>query len=81
MLKSSGPPHRTYGFHYKYQVVRPVHGNNRSSEKNIKYTINTPWGKMLNYQCTVESGYDDMSLYDTSPIASNILWYQLIPSR
>jgi hypothetical protein len=28
---------------------------------------------------TVETGYNDIGLYDTSPIASDILWYQLIP--
>jgi hypothetical protein len=29
--------------------------------------------------CTVEPGYDDIGLYDTSPVAPDILWYQLIP--
>jgi hypothetical protein len=28
---------------------------------------------------TVEAGYNDIGLHDTSPIASDILWYQLIP--
>jgi hypothetical protein len=28
---------------------------------------------------TFESGYNDIGLCDTSPIASDILWYQLIP--
>jgi len=28
---------------------------------------------------TVEPGYNDVALYDTSPITSHILWYQLIP--
>jgi hypothetical protein len=28
---------------------------------------------------TVEPGYKDIGLYDTSSIASGILWYQLIP--
>jgi hypothetical protein len=27
----------------------------------------------------VEPGYNDIGLYDTSPITSDILWYQLIP--
>ena len=27
---------------------------------------------------TVEPGYNDIGLYDTSPITSDILWYQLI---
>jgi hypothetical protein len=27
---------------------------------------------------TVEPGYNDIRLYDTSSIASDILWYQLI---
>jgi hypothetical protein len=30
------------------------------------------------YENTVEPGYNDIALYDTSPIASDILWYQLI---
>jgi len=28
---------------------------------------------------TVEPGYNDIDLYDTSYIASDIVWYQLIP--
>jgi len=28
---------------------------------------------------TVEPGYNDIALCDTSPITSDILWYQLIP--
>jgi hypothetical protein len=28
---------------------------------------------------TIELGYNDIGLYDTSFIASDILWYQLIP--
>ena len=28
---------------------------------------------------TVEPAYNDIGLYDTSSIASDILWYQLIP--
>jgi hypothetical protein len=28
---------------------------------------------------TVEPGYNDIGLYDTSSTASDILWYQLIP--
>jgi hypothetical protein len=28
---------------------------------------------------TVKPGYNDIGLYDTSPTASDILWYQLIP--
>jgi hypothetical protein len=31
------------------------------------------------YNSTVEPGYNDTGLYDTSSIASDILWYQLIP--
>ena len=27
----------------------------------------------------VELGYNDIGLYDSSPIASDALWYQLIP--
>jgi hypothetical protein len=29
----------------------------------------------------VALGYNDLSFYDSSSIASNILWYQLIPRR
>jgi hypothetical protein len=28
---------------------------------------------------TVQPGYNDIGLYDTSSIASDILWYQLVP--
>jgi hypothetical protein len=28
---------------------------------------------------TAKPGYNDIGLYDTSPTASDILWYQLIP--
>jgi hypothetical protein len=28
---------------------------------------------------TVKPGYSDIGLYETLPIASNVLWYQLIP--
>jgi hypothetical protein len=38
------------------------------------YTVYT---HMLIY--TVEPGYNDIGLYDTSTIASDILWYKLIP--
>ena len=31
------------------------------------------------YAVTVELGYNDIGLCDTSSIASDILWYQLIP--
>jgi hypothetical protein len=31
------------------------------------------------YRNTVEPGYNDIDLYDTSPITSDIVWYQLIP--
>jgi len=27
---------------------------------------------------TVEPGYNDIGLYDTSPIASDFLWYQFL---
>jgi hypothetical protein len=33
--------------------------------------------KMIQY--TVDPGYNDIGLYDISSIASDILWYQLIP--
>jgi hypothetical protein len=32
-----------------------------------------------NKRNTVEPGYNDIGLYDTSLIESDILWYQLIP--
>jgi len=36
---------------------------------------------MLKYtEYTVKPGYNDIGLYDTPPIASDILWYQLIPN-
>jgi hypothetical protein len=28
---------------------------------------------------TVKPGYNDIGFYDTSPIMSDLLWYQLIP--
>jgi hypothetical protein len=31
------------------------------------------------YNTTVEPVYNDIGLYDTSSITSDILWYQLIP--
>ena len=31
------------------------------------------------FNSTVESGYNDIGLYSTLLIASDILWYQLIP--
>jgi hypothetical protein len=33
----------------------------------------------VHISCTVEPGYNDIVLCDTSSIASDILWYQLIP--
>jgi hypothetical protein len=30
---------------------------------------------------TVEPGHNDIGLYDTSSITSDILWYQLNPAR
>jgi hypothetical protein len=35
-------------------------------------------GKRLCSECTVEPVYNDIGLYDTSPITSDILWCQLI---
>jgi hypothetical protein len=34
--------------------------------------------KKIIFAYTVEPGYDDIGLYDTSLIALDILWYQLI---
>jgi hypothetical protein len=33
---------------------------------------------MKHYSNTAEPGYNDNGLYDTSPITSELLWYQLI---
>jgi hypothetical protein len=33
----------------------------------------------LTHQNTVKPGYNDIGLRDTSSIASDLLWYQLIP--
>jgi hypothetical protein len=30
---------------------------------------------------TLKPGYNDIGLGDTSPIASDVLWYQIIPHR
>jgi hypothetical protein len=35
--------------------------------------------ELQEYPIAVELGYNDIGLYDTSSIASDILWYQLIP--
>jgi hypothetical protein len=37
-----------------------------------------PLNTFKKYAYTVEPGYNDIVLYDTSPIESYILWYQLI---
>jgi hypothetical protein len=37
--------------------------------------------KTLALISTVEPGYNDIGLYDTSPIASDVLWYQLLLRR
>jgi len=34
---------------------------------------------ITNLAATDEPGYNDIGLYDTSSIPSDILWYQLIP--
>jgi hypothetical protein len=34
---------------------------------------------MMDWRNTVEPGYNDIDVYNTSSIASDILWYQLIP--
>jgi hypothetical protein len=31
------------------------------------------------FAVTMEPGYNDIGLWDTSPIVSDILWYKLIP--
>ena len=40
--------------------------------------INTEELLFLRNICKVEAGYDDIGLYDFSPMTSDILWYQLI---
>jgi hypothetical protein len=35
--------------------------------------------KLTGDKHTVKSGYNDFGLYETSSIASDLLWYQLIP--
>jgi hypothetical protein len=45
--------------------------------KNVFLNI-THWRQTHLFRA-VESGYNDTGLYDTSPIPSDILWYQLIP--
>jgi hypothetical protein len=37
--------------------------------------------RICSHVTTVEPGYNDIVLYDTSSIASDILCYQLIPPR
>jgi hypothetical protein len=37
------------------------------------------YGSEIFHLITVEPGYNDIGLYDTSSITSDILWYQLIP--
>jgi len=37
--------------------------------------------KMLIFQFTVELGYNNLSLHDTSAIVLYLLWYQLIPHK
>jgi hypothetical protein len=36
-------------------------------------------GYQSSFVYTVAAGYNDIGLYDTSSITSDILWYQLIP--
>jgi hypothetical protein len=44
------------------------------------FNVNQNSGESLFYYLsyTFEPGYNDIGLYDTSSIASHILWYQLI---
>jgi hypothetical protein len=39
------------------------------------------WDRLNRVPCTVEPGYNNIGLSDTSSKASQILWYQLIPPR
>jgi hypothetical protein len=41
--------------------------------------INTIHTHTHTHTHTLESGYNDIGLCDTLPLASDILWYQLIP--
>jgi hypothetical protein len=36
------------------------------------------WDANFQRHAHLEPGYNDIGLYDTSPIASDILWFQLI---
>jgi len=46
-----------------------------SKSHTAMYKTNTS----LKFQYSVEPGYNDIDLYDTSSITSDILWYQTIP--
>jgi hypothetical protein len=62
------------------RVLRKVCGAKRGR-------VTADWGKLHNEelhdlycsQNTMEPGYNGIGLCDTSSIASDILWYQLIP--
>jgi hypothetical protein len=41
--------------------------------------ISKEYHLVQSFAVTVEPGYNDIGPYNTSLIASNILWYQLIP--
>ena len=60
-----------------------------AQSKKIIYTIDWTTQRWLyiskeyylvqSFAITVKPGYNDIGLYNTSLIASDILWYQLIP--
>jgi hypothetical protein len=51
-----------------------------SLEKNFQNAVSGQSLEHVNYMNnTVELGYNDIGLYDTSSITSDILWYKLIP--
>ena len=44
------------------------------------YTATCKTNTSIKFQYSVEPGYNDIGLYDTSSITSNVLLYQLIPN-
>jgi hypothetical protein len=49
------------------------------SEVCIKLVVLLRYYLLQSYAVTTEPVYNDIGLYNTSLIASDILWYQLIP--
>jgi hypothetical protein len=62
---------------YVYRGRLPDHGWVVQPKHVGVYKDNVQYLVIKTY--TVEPGYNIIGLYDTSSIASDILWYQLIP--